>query len=64
MGVASTAHRFVSLLLLVTVSRSLSLARALFSLVVSFSHCDLFCFVSVISTFFYISLFTRGFRFN
>lgn len=56
MGVASTVDRFVSLLLLVTVSRSLSIARALFSLVVSFSHCDLFCFSSVISTFF-ISVF-------
>lgn len=57
MGVASTVDRFVSLLLLVTVSRSLSIARAFaFSLVVSFSHCDLFCFSSVISTFF-ISVF-------
>lgn len=51
---------FVSLLLLVTVSRSLSITRARsFSLVVSFSHCDLcFVFLQLFLRFLYQSFYT------
>lgn len=48
---------FLFCCLLLSLVLSLARARALFSLVVSFSHCDLFCFASVISTFFFISVF-------
>lgn len=50
---------FLFCCLLLSLVLSLARARALFSLVVSFSHCDLFCFASVISTFFlYQSFYT------